>query len=159
MYKISVVIPTLNRSALLAKTIDHIETQTLPQDQYEIIVVDNNSSDDTLPILEQKADSYANFRFSSQRKPGAAATRNLGLEMARGEIVLFIDDDIEAEPGPARIPSRLPTGERGVIDHRNGPYALGDDPRSVPALLARSSNLQSLQPYGRRHGLHLLPHR
>ena len=99
MHKISVVIPTLNRSALLAETIDHVESQTLPQDQYEVIVVDNNSSDDTLRILEQKADSYANLRFASQRKPGAAATRNLGLEMANGEIVLFIDDDIEAEPG------------------------------------------------------------
>lgn len=99
MYKISVVIPTLNRSALLAGTIDQIEAQTLPQDHYEVIIVDNNSSDGTLRTIEQKADSYPNLRFSSQRKPGAAATRNLGLGMASGEIVLFIDDDIEAKPG------------------------------------------------------------
>ncbi len=98
MLKISVVIPTLNRAGFLARTIDQIEAQTLSREQYEVIVVDNNSSDDTTNILRQKASTYSNLQFSLQQKPGAAATRNTGLGMAVGDIVLFIDDDIEAEP-------------------------------------------------------------
>lgn len=98
MQKLSVVIPTLNRARLLASTIDQVETQTLPQDQYEVIVVDNNSHDETLRVLVEKAAEYPNLQFSSQSKPGAAATRNEGLRIASGEIILFIDDDIEADP-------------------------------------------------------------
>ncbi len=97
MYKISVVIPTLNRAELLAETIEGIESQSLPREQYEVIVVDNNSADRTIEVLEQKSFTYSNLRFSLQQKPGAAATRNTGLEMSSGEIVLFIDDDIESD--------------------------------------------------------------
>ena len=98
VHKLSVVIPTLNRASLLAQTVDHVESQTLDRDNYEVIVIDNDSCDETLSVLGQKAGSYSNLKFASQRKPGAAATRNLGLEMATGQIVLFIDDDIEAAP-------------------------------------------------------------
>jgi glycosyltransferase involved in cell wall biosynthesis len=96
--KISVVIPTLNRADLLAKVIDRIENQTLPRDRYQVLVVDNGSSDETLAILQQKSRVYSNLKAFSQMKRGAAATRNLGIKNAQGEIVLFIDDDILAPP-------------------------------------------------------------
>lgn len=97
MLKVSVVIPTWNRAELLAGTIDKIENQTLPRDQYEVLVVDNNSTDTTQAVLDQKSKVYSNLRIFSQSKPGAAATRNVGIRAAAGEIVLFIDDDILAE--------------------------------------------------------------
>ena len=65
---------------------------------YEVIVVDNNSTDDTQSVLAQKARQYSNFKFLSQSKRGAAPTRNAGLRVASGDIVLFIDNDILAEP-------------------------------------------------------------
>jgi glycosyltransferase involved in cell wall biosynthesis len=95
---ISVVVPTLNRAELLARTIDHIQSQTVSRDRYEVIVVDNNSTDDTQLVLAEKADDYPNLRFACQRQPGAAAARNAGLQRAEGDLVLFIDDDIEADP-------------------------------------------------------------
>ena len=98
MFKISVVIPTLNRASLLARTLDHVEGQSLSRDHYEVIVVDNNSSDDTPSLLDQKSGTFRNLKFAVQRKPGAAAARNTGLGMASGDILLFIDDDIEADP-------------------------------------------------------------
>lgn len=98
MPKVSVVIPTKNRSALVADAIDRIESQSVPRELYEVIVIDNDSADDTRSILEQKARRYSNFRFGLQEKPGAAATRNAGLRMAKNEIILFIDDDVQAEP-------------------------------------------------------------
>ncbi len=96
--KVSVVIPTKNRSALVAQAIDCIESQTIPRDRYEVIVVDNDSSDDTQAVLEKKARIYSNLRYGIQEKRGAAATRNAGLRMAKGDLILFIDDDVQAEP-------------------------------------------------------------
>lgn len=98
MPKLSVVIPTLNRALVLAETIDRIESQTVSPDLYEVIVVDNASTDDTQNILAQKARQYSNLIVLSQSKRGAAPTRNAGLRRASGEIILFIDNDILAEP-------------------------------------------------------------
>ena len=96
--KVTVVIPTINRSSLLARTIDHIESQTVSRDHYEVVVIDNDSSDDTRAVLEQKAAVYPNLSSFFQPKPGAAATRNVGIRAARGDLILFIDDDIQADP-------------------------------------------------------------
>lgn len=98
MLKVSVVIPTKNRSAMLARAIDYAERQTFPTDQYEVIVIDNDSIDDTRNVLESKARQYPNLKFGLQEKPGAAATRNAGLRMATGELIVFVDDDVQAEP-------------------------------------------------------------
>jgi glycosyltransferase involved in cell wall biosynthesis len=98
MLKVSVVIPTKNRSALVADAIDRIEFQTVPRDQYEVIVIDNDSRDDTRAVLEHKASKYSNLKFAVQETPGAAATRNAGVRLARGKLTLFIDDDVQAEP-------------------------------------------------------------
>ena len=98
MHKVSVVVPTLNRADLLAQTIDCIENQTVNRDVYEVVVVDNSSTDHTQQVLAQKLATYPNIRIHCQTKRGAAATRNVGIRKAEGEVVLFIDDDIFAEP-------------------------------------------------------------
>jgi len=98
VYKLSVVVPTLNRAAVLASTIDCIERQTVSHDLYEVLVIDNNSTDDTQAVLAAKSKTYSNLRIFSQSKKGAAATRNVGIREATGEIILFIDDDIYADP-------------------------------------------------------------
>jgi glycosyltransferase involved in cell wall biosynthesis len=99
MPKVSVVIPTKNRSALLAEAIERVQSQDISKDHYEVIVIDNDSSDDTRAVLEQKARTYRNLKFGLQEKPGAAATRNAGLRLATGDLILFIDDDVQAERG------------------------------------------------------------
>src|SRR5581483_9166384 len=96
--KVSIVIPTFNRASTLACTIDGLESQTLSKEEYEIIVVDNASTDDTRSVLDAKTRKYPNIKSLFQSKPGAAATRNAGLRQATGDIVLFIDNDIFAEP-------------------------------------------------------------
>lgn len=98
MLKVSVVIPTFNRADLLARTIDKITQQTLPDNLYEVLVIDNESTDQTHAVLEQKSRIYRNLKVFSQSKRGAAATRNVGIRAARGDIILFIDDDIQSEP-------------------------------------------------------------
>src|SRR5438067_547280 len=96
MPNVSVVIPTKNRSALLAESIEHIESQTVSRELYEVIVIDNDSTDDTRSVLEQKARVYSNLKCGFQEKAGAAATRNAGLRLAKGDLILFVDDDVQA---------------------------------------------------------------
>ena len=79
MHRVSVVIPTLNRADMLASTIDRIEQQTVSRDSYEVLVVNNNSSDHTQAVLNQKAARLSEFACFIQVKPGAAATRNVGI--------------------------------------------------------------------------------
>lgn len=98
MPKVSVVIPTLNRADRLEKTIDLIEQQTVSAADYEVLVIDNNSKDRTAAVLAAKAALYPNLKVFTQLKRGAAATRNVGIRQAKGDIVLFIDDDIHAAP-------------------------------------------------------------
>jgi len=97
---------------MLATTIDRIEKQTVGRDVYEVLIVDNNSSDSTPAVIAEKAAVYRNLKGFSQTKPGAAATRNVGIREATGEIVLFIDDDILAEPDLV---------EKHIYYHRENP--------------------------------------
>lgn len=130
MPKVSVVIPTKNRSALVAEAIDRVESQTVPREQYEVIVVDNDSVDDTRSVLEQKARTYPNLTFGFQDKRGAAATRNAGLRMAKNELILFIDDDVQAEPSliQAHIDCHQKDADASVIGAITVPWGDTTDP-------------------------------
>ena len=134
--KVSVVIPTKNRSGQIAQTIEHIESQTIPRDQYEVIVIDNDSADDTRKVLEQRARTYSNLKFGLEEKPGAAATRNTGIRMAKGELVVFIDDDVQAEPGLIQAHLQY---------HQKNPGAAVDAALKVKPDLNRQSTLEQLQ--------------
>jgi len=95
--KISVIVPTYNRSQFLKKVLDSLLSQTLEKPDYEIIVVDDGSKDNTLSFLNS-VNTQCNFRFERQENTGLSAARNHGASFAKGEILLFIDDDIVASP-------------------------------------------------------------
>ncbi len=92
---VSVIVPTRNRGARLAATIDSLLAQTYPRERYEIIVVDNDSSDDTKSVIH--AYPSVRYEFANHRHSSYAA-RNRGIEAARSEVLAFIDDDAVAEP-------------------------------------------------------------
>lgn len=92
---VSVVVPTRNRSAKLAATIDSLLAQTYPRERYEIIVVDNDSTDDTARVIQ----SYPHVRYEFvNHRHSSYAARNRGVAVARGEVLAFIDDDAVAHP-------------------------------------------------------------
>jgi len=130
VHKVSVVIPTLNRADLVAKTIDRIERQTLNRELYEVIVVDNSSTDHTQQVLSQKSITYPNLRIHSQAKRGAAATRNVGIRKANGEVVLFIDDDIFAEPNliESHLKYQSENSDAAIIGGVTAPWDEASDP-------------------------------
>lgn len=94
---LSVVVPTYNRRAILRKTLLAFASQTIAPDRFEVIVVDDGSSDDTMAMLEQFKAPFA-LRIFSRRHQGANAARNQAIREASGEIVLITGDDMIPEP-------------------------------------------------------------
>lgn len=99
--RISVVFATHNRARRLDMLLDSLAQQTLPADQFEVIVVDDGSSDATTAVLGMRA-SQTPFSLKSIRLDpgrGPAMARNAGWREATGELVAFTDDDCVATPG------------------------------------------------------------
>src|SRR5262245_42930880 len=92
MRDISLVIPTRNRAAQLADTLPHLE-RLQTRASWEMIIVDNASTDGTYELLSRFAASRANTKVLREPKVGAAAARNAGWRAAEGRIVTFTDDD------------------------------------------------------------------
>ncbi len=93
---ISVVIPTYNRISILRKCLDSLENQILNDEIYnfEIVVVDDGSTDGTVDWLKNHIDHYPHLRLFEQSHGGPASGRNLGVEKSKGELVVFIDSDL-----------------------------------------------------------------
>lgn len=92
MPEISVVLPTHNSANLLPAVLDGFRRQTLPQWQFEIVAVDDGSSDDTPQVLNC-ARAALPVRIFRQRHAGLAAAKNIGLFASRGTTLLFADND------------------------------------------------------------------
>ena len=93
----SVVIPTYNRKPILEKCLRALENQQLTDAKvsgYEIVLVDDGSTDGTLEWLAERADQFPHLRSLSQDRQGPAAARNLGVEAAKGDRIIFIDSDL-----------------------------------------------------------------
>ena len=86
--QVSVIIPAYNGDRYIAEAIDSVLTQT--HDNYEIIVVDDGSTDDTARVVRQYGDR---LKYLEQANQGVAASRNLGLAAARGNYIAFLDQD------------------------------------------------------------------
>lgn len=95
--KISIVIPTHNRSGILAQTLNSLARQTIPADDYDVTVVADGCRDDTAARVRSLALPYA-VRLIEQSPRGAAAARNRGAAEVSSSLILFLDDDMEAMP-------------------------------------------------------------
>ncbi|QIK36950.1 glycosyltransferase family 2 protein [Caldichromatium japonicum] len=96
---ISVIVPTRNRAHLLSRALQSIAAQTLAREHFEVIVVDNGSTDETARVVADHALRLSNLRSVRELRPGLHAGRHRGLREARGDLLVFVDDDIEAVPG------------------------------------------------------------
>lgn len=96
--KVTVVICTYNRAKLLRQTLAGVARQDYPVTQLEVLVVDNNSADDTRAAVAEFAGGPHVPRLVLETAQGLDHARNCGLAEASGEILLFADDDILVEP-------------------------------------------------------------
>ena len=139
--KVSVIIATYNRAGLLPRAVNSVLNQTLKE--YEIIIVDDASSDDTQQIIA----GFEDPRIRSARHEvncGQSVATNAGIERARGEYVTLLDDDDEWPADRLRYDGRCSgrcVSERGigvrVACLRGRLY--GGDCRSAPATLTRET--------------------
>jgi len=95
---LSVIIPTRNRAKYLAGALESLTKQTYPTNLFEVIVVDNGSSDNTKEIFTLYAERIQNLRYYYDETPGLHVGRHLGMRMAQSDILVYTDDDIEAFP-------------------------------------------------------------
>jgi glycosyltransferase involved in cell wall biosynthesis len=93
---VSVVVPVYNAVGTVSRTLRALERQTLPSHEFEVIMVDGNSTDGTQELL-QAAGPGVKVLHNPLRDP--ASSRNLGVAMARGDVIAFTDADCEPEPG------------------------------------------------------------
>jgi GT2 family glycosyltransferase len=92
----SVVIPTSNRLPILRQCLQALESQNVqaPLQRYEVVLVDDGSTDDTVRWLDNHATSFPHVRLIRQDHGGPALGRNRGVEEARGDVIIFIDSDL-----------------------------------------------------------------
>lgn len=95
--KFSVIIPTYNRAGDLQGTLGSLAGLT-PNGDWELIVVDNNSSDDTREVVTEAAKAFpVELRYIFEPEQGRSAALNAGIRDARGEIIAVTDDDVRIE--------------------------------------------------------------
>lgn len=94
---ITVVIPTYNRCNLLRKALESIAAQDYPVEKFEVIVVDNGSSDRTKEVVFGHQWNF-NLIYNYDSNPGLHVGRNSAVSLARGDIITYADDDIRAFP-------------------------------------------------------------
>jgi len=90
---ISVIVCTYNRAELLRELLPTLCEQTVAFTQYEVIVIDNGSTDHTKTVAAVFAARYPQVRYCYEPRQGLSHARNRGWQEAKGDYVAYIDDD------------------------------------------------------------------
>jgi glycosyltransferase involved in cell wall biosynthesis len=115
---VSIIIPSHNRRSALRNALEAMAKQTYPAERFEVLVVLDGCSDGSAEMLRNYSAPYT-LRFIEQEKQGSSVARNQGANQARGELLIFLDDDVEATPGliQAHLDAHRGPGERVVIGY------------------------------------------
>jgi glucosyl-dolichyl phosphate glucuronosyltransferase len=119
MIKISVVVCTYNRTELLRTALETLCKQSLDTSLFEIIVVDNNSTDNTRSVIESFM-GHGNVRYVLEKMPGISYARNAGWLLAQGQYVGFTDDDVRVPENWLEVAEKII--ETKSPDIFGGPY-------------------------------------
>lgn len=125
---VSVVIATYNRAELLRRLLEQLDQQTIDPSHYEVIAVDDGSKEDTREKLAGLRTRYS-LRIERQTNSGAAVARQRGVDLARGKIIVVVDDDMQVKPTFLERHLEKHDGEQTVVLGRLRPDAkLADMP-------------------------------
>ena len=97
---LTAIICTYNRAKYIGPLLESIAANDLPKAEYEILLVDNNCTDNTREISETFAEAHpeVSFRYTTEPEQGLSAARNRGIKEAKGDIIVYIDDDALVDP-------------------------------------------------------------
>ena len=102
MLKISYILPCYNVGRFITDTLGSLYAQGMPEDEFEVICVNDCSTDDTHDRIAAFAEGHTNLILLDQpRNMYSGAARNRGLDVAQGEYIWFVDSDDQAKPGMA----------------------------------------------------------
>ena len=90
---VSIIIPTYNRADVICQSLETWTKQTLPVTDYEVIVVDNNSTDNSAALINDFIKNFSNFHYLKEKKAGSTNARHAGAKMAKYDYLIFADDD------------------------------------------------------------------
>lgn len=112
--KLSIIVPMYNVANYLVKCLDSLLEQDLSWSDYEIILVNDGSTDNCGEIAQQYADKYTNINFISQENRGLSEARNAGIKQANGKYIIFVDSDDYLQPNT--LGALLGQAERDNLD-------------------------------------------
>lgn len=121
MVKLSVVIPTYNRRHVLERTLPALEAQDLAPEEFEVLIVEDGCTDGTDELLRNWKPKFVFHALKAPHR-GAGAARNVGIQAAKGALVLFLDDDLIAIPDLLRQHCEAHSGPELEIIH--GPISV-----------------------------------
>lgn len=97
-YKVSVIVPVYNVSEYLRDCLDSLLAQTIDHDQMEVLLINDGSTDNSLDICYEYAQSHFIFKVFSKENEGLSATRNYGIQRAQGKYMMYLDSDDKFTP-------------------------------------------------------------
>jgi glycosyltransferase involved in cell wall biosynthesis len=139
MLRVSVVIPTFRRKDALLRALRSLASQSIAPTEYEVVVVVDGSDDGTLEAAESSAQPYS-LRVLWQGNRGRAAARNTGVAAAQGELLVMLDDDMEASPQLLEAHLRAHQAGPRLAVIGAAPIALDDAAPPPTAYIARKFN-------------------
>ena len=97
---LTAIICTYNRARYVGKLLESIAANDLAKTEYELLLVDNNCTDNTREVCEAFAAAHPDvlFRYTTESEQGLSAAKNRGIKEAKGDIIVYIDDDALVDP-------------------------------------------------------------
>lgn len=128
----SIIIPTFNRAYILWKAIASVQNQWFTD--WELLIIDDGSTDDTKRLLAEFQDD-ARIKYFHQENQGPAVARNLGLTLATGDVITYLDSDDELFPQFLSIVSKQlsihPTRNYGICNHNRSQELLDENFKTI----------------------------
>jgi succinoglycan biosynthesis protein ExoA len=94
---VSVVVPIRNEARFIEHTLDQLVTQDYAPDRFEILVIDGESTDGTQPLVARYVQTHCNVRLLANPRRWSSAARNIGVQNARGDVIVIVDGHCELE--------------------------------------------------------------
>ena len=105
--KVTVIVPVYNCEEYIPACLQSLLAQTLPQSEFEVLLINDGSTDNSAEICRRLAEEHANVRFFDKENGGVSSTRNMGIENAEGKYFLFLDADDTLTPDTLKTVSQF----------------------------------------------------